>query len=290
MTVFSYSEMTTRNIGFVTGAQQERLRRSCVMVCGTGGMGGAAVMSLIRAGVGRLILADIDRFEVSNLNRQLFATLRTVDQPKADATRDACLLINPDAEIDVFGSDWTENAAALIGQADVVVNGCDDPGATLLIYRTARKTGRRVVDAYASPLPSVYVTDPGDPMPEERLGYPTIGTAWNAITPDMQADMAMAEAEYVLMNSSSRHHVDLALAGEVVAGKRSRMSFAPMVIIAGTLMAGEALTACLGLPRGADCRGWFLNTMKGRVERPLPSVVASVLRPLVRRQIRAMLR
>lgn len=286
---FSYAEFTTRNLGFVTEAEQERLRRACVFVCGTGGMGGAAVMSLIRAGVGRLILADIDRFDVSNLNRQLFATLDTVEAPKAEATRDACQRLNPDAEIEVLGADWSDHVDRLVTTADVVINGTDDLGASLLLYRTARAAGRSMIDAYAAPLPSVYVTSPRDPMPEERLHYPTIGTDWNALSAEQRDAAMMAEATYVMTHSSSRHHIDLDLAGEVVAGTRARMSFAPMVITAGTLMAGEALQIVLGRPTGADHRGWFLNPYRGRIERPWPAPVARLLAPIVRRELARLL-
>ena len=289
MTGFTYQEFTTRNLGFVSAEEQTRLRNASVFVCGTGGMGGSAIMTLIRAGVGRLILADLDAFAVANLNRQLFATLKTVDQDKAQATRDQCLQINPEAVIEVLGVDWTDQVERLVQSADVVINGTDDLGASLLLYRTARALGRAVVDAYASPLPSVYVTLPGDPMPEERLDYTTRGTNWDELTPEMRNAAAMAEAEYVLTHSSSRRHVDLALAGEVIAGTRSRMSFAPMVIMAGSLMGGEALQAILGRPHGADCRGWFLNPHIGRIERPLPSVFAAMMRPLVRRQMKRLL-
>ena len=169
--------------------------------------------------------------------------------------------------------------------ADVVINGTDDLGASLLLYRTARALGRSVIDAYASPLPSVYVTAPTDPMPEERLGYPTVDTAWDALTPDMRDKAALAEVAYVMTHSSSRHQIDLALAGEMVAGKRGRMSFAPMVIMAGTLMGGEAVNAILGRPRGADCRGWFLNPHRGKVEKPRPWLVTMILRPIVQHHL-----
>jgi len=286
MTVFSYAEFTTRNFGFVTEAEQAQLRGACVFVCGTGGMGGSAIMSLIRAGVGRLILADMDKFDVSNLNRQLFATLDTVDRDKAEATRDQCLRINPEAQIEVLGPNWSDSVERLVGAADVVINGTDDLGASLLLYRTARALGRSVIDAYASPLPSVYVTAPTDPMPEERLGYPTVDIAWDALTPDMRDKAALAEVAYVMTHSSSRHYIDLALAGEMVAGKRGRMSFAPMVIMAGTLMGGEAVNAILDRPRGADCRGWFLNPHRGKVEKPRPRLVAMILRPIVQHHLK----
>ena len=289
MTAFTYEEFTTRNLGFVNEAEQAKLKDSCVFICGAGGMGGSAIMNLVRAGIGKLIIADLDGFELSNLNRQLFATLDSVDRHKAHATRDQCLRINPEAEIEVLEADWPDHVERLVRACDVVINGTDDLGASLLLYRTARKLGRHVIDAYASPLPSVYVTAPDDPMPEEWLGYPTVGTAWDAIAPDMRAAAMLAEATHVMLHSSSRHYIDMDLAGEMVAGKRSRMSFAPMVIMAGTLMAGEAINILLECPAGADHRGWFFNAHLGRVERPRPNWLAACLRPLVRREITKLL-
>jgi hypothetical protein len=246
-------------------------------------MGGAALMGLARAGVGRLIVADIDTFETSNLNRQLFAFTDTVGRPKAEAAADAVRRINPELEIEVLGPEWPQAIGRIAERAQVIVNGTDDLAAGLLLYRTARARRLPVIDAYASPLPSIYVTRAGDSMPEERLGYPTIGTAWDAVTKQDREAAFQCEIMHVLVHSSSRHHVDLAAAAEVAAGRRSRMSFAPMVISTGMLMAYEAIALLLGKPTGTDNRGWFLNPYKPAVERPRPAIVAAVLRPLVRR-------
>ena len=280
---FDYGRFITRNIGFVTEAEQERLRNARIFVCGTGGMGGGCVLALARAGVGGLDLADLDAFELSNLNRQVFANLDTIGRPKAEATRDQCHRINPDLLIEVHGRDWPGSADALIARCDVVVNGTDDLSASLLLYRRAKALGKTVVDAYASPLPSVYVTRPGDPMPEERLGYPTLATQWNQVGPEQRSQAFLREAEHVMVHSSSRHHIDLALAGEVAAGKRSRMSFAPMVVTTGMLMAYETIELILGRHTATDCRGWFFNPYRARVEHPRNAVVAALLRPVVRR-------
>lgn len=286
---FSYAEFTTRNIGFVTEAEQARLKAACVFICGTGGMGGAAIQSIIRAGVGHLILADIDSFEVSNLNRQVFCTMDQIERHKAEATRDQCLRINPDAEIEVLHEDWTGEVERLVSAADVVINGTDDLGASLLLYRTASKLAKTVIDAYASPLPSVYVTRPGRPAPETRLGYPTLGVAWDALTDQHRQKAFLAEATHVMLNSSSRHYIDLDLAGEVAAGKRSRMSFAPMVISTGGLMAYEALGLILNRPSKTDEVGWFFNPYTARIEHAWPAPIAAMLRPLVRRQLMRMI-
>ena len=287
--MFSYAEFTGRNLGFVTQAEQERLRAATVFVCGTGGMGGAAVLALARVGVGHLILADIDDFEISNLNRQVFCTLASIGRHKAEATREACLQINPEIAVEVWHGDWPEHVDASVAKSDAVVNGTDDLAASLLLYRTARNAGKAVVDAYASPLPSVYLTRAGEPMPEERMGYPTIGTPWNSITDAQRAGAFLREAEHVVLNSSSRHHVDLALAGEVAAGKRSRMSFAPMVITTGMLMAYEVIGLILQRPSATGPAGWFFNPYQGRVEHPRNRVAAALLRPVVRRFLARMM-
>jgi len=226
--MFEYAEFTTRNIGFVTQAEQQTLRGATVFVCGTGGMGGSCILGLVRAGIGRLIIADLDAFEVSNLNRQVFCFLHTVDRHKAEATAEIARQINPQIDIQVYNGDWVDQVDDLINQADMVVNGTDDLGASLLLYRRARALGKTVIDAYASPLPSVYVTQAGDRPHEERLDYPTIGTEWDKITDNQRTDAFLKESEWVVIHSSSRNYIDLDMVGDVVAGKRSRMSFAPM--------------------------------------------------------------
>jgi len=282
-TAFSYAEMTRRNIGFVTEAEQARLRGATVFVCGTGGMGGACILSLARIGIGHMILADIDAFDVSNLNRQVFAFAETIGQHKAEATAAVLARINPEMRVTVYRDEWPVHVRTCIAAAAVVVNGTDDLGASLLLYRTARDMGKAVIDAYASPLPSVYVTRPQDQPHEARMGYPTRGTDWDKLSAAQRATAFLREAEHVVLHSSSRDYIDLALVGDVVAGRRSRMSFAPMVITTGQLMAYEVVNTVLGRKAGADNRGWFLNPYKGRAEHPRNPVMTALLRPLVRR-------
>ena len=280
---FSYDELVTRNAGFTTPAEQRVLRDGCVFVCGVGGMGGAALQSLVRAGVGNFALADMDVFETSNLNRQLFATLDTVGRPKVAATSAAIARINPDVGLTTYGPEWVEKLDEILPVHRVVINGMDDLAAGLALYRKAREHGATVIDAYTAPLPSVTVVRPGDPRPEERLRFPTAGTDWRAITP-VQADACKAaEAIYVMVHSSSADHIDLGVAAELIAGRRSRPSFAPMVIATGTLMAFEAVKLLLGRESGVDHRGVFLNPWTMDVERPRAAPVAWLRERIARR-------
>jgi molybdopterin/thiamine biosynthesis adenylyltransferase len=280
---FDYDVFTTRNYGFVSHEEQARLKGGAVFVAGVGGMGGACLASLVRAGVGKIAIADIDVFEVSNLNRQVFANLDTVGQDKAAASAAAIRRLNPEIELEVFGGEWTSRLDDIAQRYPVIVNGCDDVAATVQLYRVARTHKASVIDAYAAPLPSVTLVRPDAPRPEERLRYPTLGKAWDALTETETRGAFLKELEYVLTHSSSAFHVDLEAAAEMAAGKRSRMSFAPMVITTGNLMAYEALQLVMGRKSRTDHRGWFFNPYKPDVERPLPGPIGAAKSLLVRR-------
>jgi molybdopterin/thiamine biosynthesis adenylyltransferase len=286
---FSYDEMVTRNAGFLTPAEQRTLRDGRVFVCGVGGMGGAALQSLVRAGVGHFALADMDVFETSNLNRQLFATLDTIGQPKIEATCAAISRINPDIGLATYGPEWVERLDAILPLHQIVINGMDDLAAGIALYRKAREHGATVIDAYTSPLPSVTVVRPTDPRPEERLGYPTVGVDWRDVTAEQAAACKAAEALYVIIHSSSADHIDHVLAAGLIAGTRTRPSFAPMVIETGTLMAFEAVKLLLGRESGVDHRGVFLNPWTMAVERPRTAPVAWMRERVARRLLARMM-
>jgi molybdopterin/thiamine biosynthesis adenylyltransferase len=280
---FTYAEMVTRNLGFVTPEEQARLRAARVFIPGVGGMGGACLLTLLRAGIGHFTIADIDAFEVSNLNRQVFAFTNTMGASKAQTAADAAARINPEAQVEVMGAEWLDNIEALAAAHPVIVNGTDDAQAGVHMYRVARERRATVIDAYAATLPSVYVVRPDDPRPEERMNYPTVGKDWRDISDDDRQACLMKELEWSLTHSSTRKYVDLAIAAELAAGKRKRFSFAPMVITTGNLMAYEVIRLILGHPGGADHRGYFFNPHAMRVERPLPWPFSAAKAAIVRR-------
>ena len=120
---YAYAEHTGRNAGFVTVAEQARLRSASVFVCGVGGMGGAAVETLARVGVGHLVIADMDRFEISNLNRQGFAWTDTVGREKTEVVADALMRINPELQVNTLGADWVAAETTVIDGADHFFSG-----------------------------------------------------------------------------------------------------------------------------------------------------------------------
>lgn len=285
---FDYDEMTRRNIGFVTYEEQQRLKNACVFIAGVGGMGGAALAVLARSGIGSFIIADLDVFEVSNLNRQAFCTLDTVGQPKAEASRDALLRINPTCQVTLYGAEWTDKLDEIMQKADVLINGCDDVRATLRLLRAARGK-KTVIDAFASTLPNVYSIGPHDPRPEEVFGYPSVGKDIASLDESSIRLCAQREIEWVMSSSSSADHVVMSAALEMVSGQRKRFSFAPMVWMTGCLMAYEAVRLILQKSGGAGVGGVFHNPWSHVVERPAPSVFGSIKRAIVRRVLQKMM-
>lgn len=280
---FSYEEFTTRNIGFVSADEQAKLRRAHVFVAGVGGMGGAAIMCLARAGIGHITLADIDVFEVSNLNRQMVANMNTIGEDKAAATIDAIKAINPECQIHNAGPSWPDHLDTLLPLSDITINGCDDTRATITLMRRAKHHKKTVIDAFASPLPNVYVIRPQDPRPESFLKYPTRKLSPSQITPAIASQCLAREIEWVLTHSSAANHVQLDIAAEMVSGKRKRISFAPMVWTTGCMMAYEAIRSILNRPGGPTYGGVFFNPWTLEIERPRNMIVASVRKLIVRR-------
>jgi molybdopterin-synthase adenylyltransferase len=113
-----------REIG---GAGQARLLGAHVAVIGAGGIGCPAIAYLAAAGVGTIRVIDPDTVSLSNLQRQILFGVEDIGRPKAEAARDAARRINPDCHVIPINQRLTdENAAVLLRDADVILDGTDN--------------------------------------------------------------------------------------------------------------------------------------------------------------------
>lgn len=121
-----YNLSFSRNIGILTSAEQEKLSQSTVAIAGLGGIGGTTLVTLARMGVGRFRLADFDRFDYVNINRQYGARVDTRGQLKCEVLADEVKRINPLAEVEIFPDGFTsENGNAFLEGADLAVDAID---------------------------------------------------------------------------------------------------------------------------------------------------------------------
>lgn len=121
----------------------QRIANKRVIIFGVGGVGSWCAESLIRSGIRRLTIVDSDRVCITNINRQLMATVKTVGQVKVEALRERLLTINPTAEITALQQIFTEETAAGfdIGSYDYVVDAIDSlkDKALLILMATEAK-------------------------------------------------------------------------------------------------------------------------------------------------------
>ena len=123
---FSYDEAFSRNLGWLTDAEQARLRRTRVCIAGLGGVGGVYLLTLARLGIGAFSVADFDTYALANFNRQVGATMASLDRPKLDVMVELARDINPELDIRTFprGLD-TSNLAEFLADGDVYLDGLD---------------------------------------------------------------------------------------------------------------------------------------------------------------------
>ena len=144
-------ERYDRNIGIWTEEFQKKLLTVTVGMAGLGGSGGCLASILARNGFGNLKIADLDYFEIHNIQRQIYAVESTLGQPKADVTAKGIKDINPSINVSVFREGVTKE------NLDSFLEGCDflhevidysTPEMKIAIHRKARE--KRIITTSAA--------------------------------------------------------------------------------------------------------------------------------------------
>ena len=175
MQSFDYDAAFSRNIGWVTEAEQARLRQSRVAIGGLGGVGGVHLLTLARLGIGRFSIADFDTFDIVNFNRQVGATVHSLERPKIDVLAEMALAINPEIDLRAFPMGiTTETLDAFLDGADVYVDGLDFFAfdARRMTFKACEEKGIPVITA--APLgmgAALLVFGPGGMSFEDYFGF-----------------------------------------------------------------------------------------------------------------------
>jgi len=122
-----------RILGFGVEGQR-KLKSARVLVAGLGGLGCPASMYLAAAGVGKLVLVDRERVELSNLNRQILYWSSDIGRPKVDVVAEKLLRLNPNVEVEALALEINEDSVRdLVKKVDVAVDGMDNYKTRFLI-------------------------------------------------------------------------------------------------------------------------------------------------------------
>lgn len=215
----------------------DRLRRSRVAVFGIGGVGGYVVEALARSGVGSLDIIDHDKVSMTNINRQIIASMNTVGRDKVDVMKERILSINPDAVVNVSKSFFLPETADLFdfGKYTYVVDAIDTVTAKIELVLRAGDAGVPVISCMGT----------GNKLEPAMLEIADIyQTSVCPLAKVMRRELRKRNVEKLKVLYSKEEPVKnyLSIQGRAVPGS---VSFVPSV--AGLIIASEVIKEIAGI-------------------------------------------
>lgn len=126
----------------------EKLNKSKVAVFGIGGVGSYVVEGLARAGVGSFILVDKDEVDITNINRQIIATTKTVGRPKVEVAKKRILEINPEAKVEIYQEFFLPETKGILDESiDYIVDAVDTVTAKIELIVRANKLNIPIISS-----------------------------------------------------------------------------------------------------------------------------------------------
>ncbi len=118
----------------VGGKGQKAINNARVLCVGAGGLGSPAAFYLAAAGVGTIGIIDMDKVDISNLQRQILHSTKDIDKLKVESARETIENLNPDVKVIPYSEKLTvKNVREIIKNFDIVIDGCDNFGTRYLV-------------------------------------------------------------------------------------------------------------------------------------------------------------
>lgn len=119
----------------------EKLKNSKVIIFGLGGVGGSAIEAIVRAGINNIALVDCDKISETNINRQIFATTKTIGKLKVEAAKERLIEINPNLNIEVYNLFFNkENSNGFdFSKYDYIIDAIDTVSSKIELIVCAKK-------------------------------------------------------------------------------------------------------------------------------------------------------
>ncbi len=142
--------MNLQRCEILLGSKQlQKIKNSCILVFGVGGVGGYAVEMLARCGVGKIILVDFDKVDETNINRQIIALNSTIGKSKVSVMKDRILDINPDLVVETFEERVSSDNISKFfeGKIDFVVDAIDSIDDKVALIKYCKENNINIVSA-----------------------------------------------------------------------------------------------------------------------------------------------
>ena len=126
----------------------EKLKKSKISILGIGGVGSYVVEGLARAGIGNFILVDKDEVDITNLNRQIIATRKTIGKPKVEVAKERILEINPEANVEIYQEFFMPETKGILDESiNYIVDAVDTVTAKIELVVRANKLNIPIISS-----------------------------------------------------------------------------------------------------------------------------------------------
>lgn len=221
-----YDKLFSRNKGLIEQSDQDILKNASVGIAGVGGVGGIQIALLARAGIGKFIISDPEKYDHSDINRQYGAYASTLHKNKAEVMKKILLDINPESDISVYKDGITkENVKDFVSNSDVVIDAIEYFALEekIMLHKESRNQRKFV---FTSPIigfgSSLLVFDPNGMKFEDYFD----------ITKNKQMNMNNYCPRYP-------EYMDNGIYGEVQKGKMPMPSFSASTALSGSMLATD---------------------------------------------------
>ncbi len=126
----------SKNMGIINLEEHIKITQTKVLVVGLGGLGGFIASSLVRLGVKELVIVDFDKFDESNLNRQIYSTTSSIGKSKAEVTKKNLEDINPSVKIKKVETRYDDTIdKSILDDIDIIFDAVDNIETKLILEK-----------------------------------------------------------------------------------------------------------------------------------------------------------
>ena len=209
----------------------EKLKNSKVAIFGIGGVGSFVLEALTRAGIGNFILVDKDNVDLSNLNRQIIATRKTVGKPKVEVAKERILEINPNTDVEIYKEFFMpETEGILDSTISYVVDAIDTVTAKIELVKRAQELNIPIISSMGT----------GNKLDPTKFEVSDIyKTSVCPLAKVMRKELKARKIKKLKVVYSKELPIKVARNEEVIKQIPGSISFVPSV--AGLIIAGEVI-------------------------------------------------
>jgi len=239
----SYFARIHRNLGPITLSEQEEIRKTHVGIFGLGGLGGSLAEQLARAGCQNFIICDHDKFDESNLNRQI-CTLEDLGRNKIDVIEQLLLKIDPQTKIQKYFEISKENILRIIKNIDIAILTLDDLIASIIIARQCRKKNVPLLESWGIPCLWAWWFTPKSIDYETCYDLPTYNMSIEEIERFDQLTLQLILPKlFQIPGVKETYDREQGIFQDFLNGKHPSPSFAPFVNITSSYLLVELIFA-----------------------------------------------